>query len=278
MFAAHTANDAIEVIDCRTNRWLRSIPGLTEVAGALVSEELDLVFTSNRGEDSIGILRPDGTAPVATVPVGLKPNGLAFDPLRGLLLAANVGDAKLPGSHTVSIVDIHKREMIASVGVPGRTRWAIFDPESGAFFVNIADPASIVVIDSANPGRIARTIAVPASGPHGLDLDPGSRRLFCACDDGSLVVYDLREDSVSRVGSLSGPPDVIFCNARLGHLYVAIGEPGLIDVFNTRTMERVETVPTGPGAHTIGYDAATDAVFAFLPADHAAMVLVDAEA
>src|SRR5881628_1203284 len=51
LYVAHTANDALDVIDCATNTYLRSIPRLTGVAGVLVSEADDLVFTSNRGED-----------------------------------------------------------------------------------------------------------------------------------------------------------------------------------------------------------------------------------
>ena len=52
LYVAHTANDALDVIDCVHDRYLRSIPNLTGVAGALVSDEQDLVFTSNRGENT----------------------------------------------------------------------------------------------------------------------------------------------------------------------------------------------------------------------------------
>jgi DNA-binding beta-propeller fold protein YncE len=50
LYVAHTANDALDVIDGATQTYVRSIPGLTGVAGALVSEEHDLVFVqSGRG-------------------------------------------------------------------------------------------------------------------------------------------------------------------------------------------------------------------------------------
>ena len=55
LYAAHTSNDALDVIDCASDLYLRSIPNLTGVAGALVSEERDLIFTSNRGEDTVSI-------------------------------------------------------------------------------------------------------------------------------------------------------------------------------------------------------------------------------
>lgn len=70
-------------------------------------------------------------------------------------------------------------------------------------------------------------------------------------------------------------PDVVFFSSALRHLYVAIGNPGVIDVFDTDTMRRLESVHTGRGAHTIGFDAVRNAVYAFLPDRHRAAVYRD---
>ena len=51
----------------------------------------------------------------------MKPNGLAFDPARGILIAANIGDPSIADSYSVSVVDVARRERIAEVKVPGRT-------------------------------------------------------------------------------------------------------------------------------------------------------------
>jgi DNA-binding beta-propeller fold protein YncE len=275
LYVAHTANDALDVIDCATNTYLGSIPGLEGVAGALVSEEHDLVFTSNRGENTVGIFPADREEALVKVKVGLRPNGLAYDPGRRLLLAANVGDPATPGSFTVSMVDVAAGALVADVPVPGRTRWAVFDSESGWFYVNIADPPRIVVIDAANTGIMARTFAVPAAGPHGLDLDAATGRLFCACDGKTLLALDSRSGSELARTELLGVPDVIFFNRNRRHLYVAIGDPGLIEVFETDQMRRLETVRTETGAHTLGFDPSRHAVYAFLPDTHRALIYAD---
>ena len=275
LYVAHTANDAVDVIDCAANSYVRSLPHLTGVAGALVSESHDLVFTSNRGEDTVGIFSPSRGETVAKVKVGVGPNGLAYGADHRLLLAANVGDPSRRGSFTVSLVDVSRAAVIANIPVPGRTRWTVFDEETGRFYVNIADPPQIAVVDSADPTRLADTFPMPAMGPHGLELDPTTRRLFCACDGKVLLVVDSRSGAVQSEHALSGVPDVVFLNAAFRHLYVAIGDPGVIDVFDTETMRRLESVPTERGAHTIGFDAVRNTVYAFLPDTHRAAVYRD---
>jgi DNA-binding beta-propeller fold protein YncE len=275
LYVAHTANDAVDVIDCAANAYLRSIPHLTGVAGALVSEEHDLVFTSNRGENTVGVFSAAREEAVVKVKVGVRPNGLADDAGRRLLLAANVGDPSRPGSFTVSLVDVTAQAMIADLPVPGRTRWTVFDAESGWFYVNVADPPQIVVVDGADPRRVAAAFPVPAEGPHGLDLDPATRRLFCACDGRMLLVVDARSGEVRSEHAISGVPDVIFFNPARRHLYVAIGDPGVIDVFETETMRPLESVDTERGAHTIGFDAIRNTVYALLPDTHRAAVYQD---
>ncbi len=275
LYVAHTANDALDIIDCTANTYLRSVPRLDGIAGALVSEEHDLVFTSNRGENTVGIFPADREEALVKVKVGLRPNGLAFDAGCRLLLAANVGDPSRPGSFTVSVVDVTAQAMIADVPVAGRTRWTVFDAETGRFFINIADPPQIAVIEAANPASVARAFAIPAAGPHGLDLDAVTRRLFCACDDKTLVVLDSQSGKVLAEAKLAGAPDVVFFNRERRHLYIAIGDPGLIEVFETDQLRRVEAVRTEPGAHTLGFDQVENTVYALLPNTHRAAVYWD---
>jgi hypothetical protein len=57
-----------------------------------------------------------------------------------------------------------------------------------------------------------------------------------------------------------------FLDAALRHLYVAVGDPGVIDVFDTEI---------GRGAHTLRFDAVRNTVYAFLPDTHRAAVYRD---
>jgi DNA-binding beta-propeller fold protein YncE len=274
LYVAHTANDAVDVVDIRTDSHVRSVPNLKGVAGALVDEPSGVVFSSNRGEDSVGWFFPD-SQDVVKVGVGMRPNGLAYDPGRRLLLCANVGDPNVPGSASVTMVGVATRSVLATIPMPGRTRWAVFDPRQQLFFVNIAEPFQVAVIDPRQPDKIARHFEVPARGPHGLELDGARRRLYCACDAGTLVALDADTGSTIDTLELSGVPDVIFLDAARSHLFVAIGDPGVIDVLDVAGWKRLEVVTTERGAHTIALDATAHRVYAFLPDSHRAMVFHD---
>ena len=272
VYVAHTANNALDVFDPASRGHLYSVPQLTGVAGVLVSDEAQLIITSNRAENTIGIFAPGPDPEVAKVAVGVRPNGLAFDHGRGQILVANVGDPAIPGSHTLTVVALEARKVQAEIQVSGRTRWAVYDPDGQVFYVNIADPPEIAVIDARKPTSIARTIAIPSAGPHGLDLDLNSHRLFCACDSGVLITLDARTGKALGQSRLSGAPDVVFFDRTHERLYVAVGEPGAIDVFDTKRMEKLGSIQTEKGAHTFALASAGDHVYAFLPASQRAAI------
>jgi DNA-binding beta-propeller fold protein YncE len=272
VYVAHTANDAVDVFDPVSRRYLFSIPDLPGAAGALVSDEGDLILSSNRAANTIGVFAPGPNPSVRIIDVGRGPNGLAYDLRRQIVLVANLGDQAVPGSHTLSMIDLAHDARRSEIAVRGSTRWTVFDPGPQLFYVNISQPAEIVVVDPRQPDRIARSFSVPHAGPHGLDLDGATERLFCACDAGVLVTLDARSGKVLDEKPLSGKPDVVFFNRRRQHLYVAIGDPGVIDVFSTSPMEKLATVETEAGAHTTALSPAGDRLYAFLPRTHRAAI------
>jgi DNA-binding beta-propeller fold protein YncE len=131
-------------------------------------------------------------------------------------------------------------------------------------------PSQIVVVDARQSDRIARTMPVPADGAHGLDLDPATRRLFCACDAGVLVTLDAANGKVLNESKLSGVPDVVWFNPKRRQLYVAVGDPGVVDVFDTTAMRSLGRVVTEKDAHTTAFPPTGGSLIAFLPASHRA--------
>src|SRR5437773_19046 len=201
LYVAHTSNDDVDVIDSASNRFLRSIHGLKGVAGVLASDERGFLFTANRAENTISIFAAGTEKELARLSAGIRPNGLAFEPSRGLLLVANVGDPEIGNSSTVSMIDVGEKTVIATVVLPGRPRWAVYDERTAAFYVNIADPPLIVEIEAKTPSTIRERYKVPAKGPHGLDLDPRGRQLFALVTDRSWSRFTWTRERFSWSGN-----------------------------------------------------------------------------
>jgi DNA-binding beta-propeller fold protein YncE len=99
VYVAHAANNTVDGFDPASAEYLFSISGLSGVAGVIVSDQAQLIITSNRSENTIGIFAPGHDPKVGKVPVGERPNGIAYDHSRRLVLVANVGNPGLPSSH-----------------------------------------------------------------------------------------------------------------------------------------------------------------------------------
>ena len=271
LYVAHTGLDRIEVIDCNSNRYVRSLPDVPGVAGILINSKQDFLFSSDRGCARVSIYRCSEEKLLGRVTVGDRPNGLAYDPERRHLFVFNIGDP--PGVNcTVSVVAVDETRVIKTVPLPGRPRWAVYDAATEHVYANIQEPAQIIGI-SATDLRITRAFHVPVAGPHGLVV--AGERLFCAADGAALVA--LHRDTGAVLGSvaLPGAPDVVMHDPALARLYVAIGSPGVISVIDAQSLKTVQTVPTEPGAHTIGWNPDTRSLYAFLPASAGAAVFVE---
>lgn len=276
LYVAHTSNDRVAAINLAELKFSHSLPNLKGVAGVWVSTESKLLFTSNRGENTASVFRLPDEQEMFRLATGERPNGLALDPQRETLLVAGVGNAESKAPPTVTLFDARLGRRLGQINLPGRTRWATYHAASDAFYVNIAEPPSIAVLDASATSAVRRFLEIPAAGPHGLEQDPDGKLLYCACDDGRLVTIDITMGSAQVRGTLTGPPDVVWVNPRLRRLYVAIGDPGVVDVFSTPALELVETFKTAPGAHTLTVDVARNQVHVFLPESHEDLVLQDA--
>jgi sugar lactone lactonase YvrE len=269
MYVAHTGANRIEVLDCERRSHLHTLPTeLPGVAGVLVDEDHDRLFSSDRGAARVSVFRCSDEQPLGQVDVGPHPNGLAHDGERRRLYSFNLGEP-LGANCTASVVELDSMRRVAELPLPGRPRWAVYDRERDHIYANIQTPSQIVVIDCERTA-IDRALDVPTEGPHGLWLDSG--RLFCAADGGALVVLDRDSGDVLASLPLPGVPDVVMHDPELRRLYVAIGEPGLVCSFDSGRLESLETVETEHGAHTSGWDPVDRCLYVFCPASGRAAV------
>ena len=133
-------------------------------------------------------------------------NGLPYDHGRRLVLVANVGDPAIPGSHTLSVVSLSDRAMRAEITVPGRTRWAVYDPDAQAFYVNIAEPAQIALRNLSDDDR--RRVGAwidnlknwgcdPFVAQHSKQLDADQNVYMLLTSSDIRIFFSLEEDVIT---------------------------------------------------------------------------------
>jgi hypothetical protein len=269
LYVAHTGADRIEVLDCATRSYLHALPvELPGVAGVLIDEQHDLLFSSDRAAARVSVFRCSDEQLLGQVAVEPHPNGLAYDRERRRLYSFNLGEA-LGENCTASVVDVDSMRVIAELPLPGRPRWAVYDPERDRIYANIQTPAQIVVIDCER-AAIVQAFDIASEGPHGLWRD--SERLFCAADGGALVVLERDSGELLADLPLPGVPDVVMHDGELRRLYVAIGDPGVVCSFDSERLVQLETVETEQGAHTSGWDPVDRCLYVFCPGSGGAAV------
>ena len=236
-----------------------------------MSDKGGLIFSSNPASNTIGVFAPGPTRRFASSTSA----GTQWPRLRSRAgrscwrRCRRPGDARLAHS-----VDDRPCPWRATQRARHAQAHALDRVRSGPelFYVNIAQPAEIVVVDPRQPDTIARSFSVPHAGPHGLDLDGATGRLFCACDAGVLVTLDARSGKVldekplerrARRRVLQSPAPASLCchrgprrHRRVCHL--AHG--------------KLATIETKAGAHTTALSPTGDRLYAFLPRTHRAAI------
>jgi len=268
VFIAHTALGAVEVIDPAQERHIVTLPGCPEASGVLCAQHERLVFAAARGAGALLVIDAATHAILRRLAVGTHPNGLAWAADWQHLLVADVADA------TARLVDPTQGRILATVTLPGRPRWGVYDRGRQRFLLNIREPAMVIAL---HPETLENVMAISVSvpGPHGLDIDHARDRAYVACDGGAVVELDLTSDREVRSATIPGVPDATWVNPQAACLYVAIGQPGVLSVIDLDTMTEQEAVITEPGAGTTAFDVQRQQLYVFLP--HTSRVAIYAE-
>jgi len=255
---ANAAQGRLEILFAQTLRHELSIPDCSDASGVLYLPELRSFVGAARANGRVILVDAHSWQAIRGISVGPRPNGLAWDGGRRLVLVADVKD------HSARLMDVLSGSSVAQTALPGRPRWCLYDAARDRYWVNIVEPALVVGLRGADL-QMEVEFPVAAAGPHGLALDEATGRLLVACDVGRLVALDRDTGRVVGECMLAGPPDVVWLNVLKRRLYVAIGEPGCVQAIDLDTYEIVEEIVTEQGAHTLTFDERRQRLYVFLP-------------
>ena len=258
LLSAHLSAGQTYVIDLRTNKVVGTIADTPGVEGIEFAPETRTVYTSNRGDNTIGIASLVSMKVVKKLPTDDKPDGSAYAaPFHKLYVSDERGKAE-------AIVDTNKNLILKTLHFDSEAGMPQYDPVARKIYINLQDDDLFAVLDPATDTVIAKYPVAGCRGNHGMALDPEHHRAFLSCEGNlRMTVFDL--DQHKAVASLPMPagPDVIKFDPAIGRIYVACSS-GSIAVFHQDDPDHyrlLENFPVQPKVHSLAVDPETHRVY-----------------
>ncbi len=269
LFISHLGASTVTVFDLVAKRMRADIANIADVHGVLAIPELGRVYASATGENQVEAIDEQKLAVVATIPAGVYPDGMAYDPFTQHLFASD----ETGGTETV--IDVRSERQIATIPLGGEAGNTQYDPSSHRIFVDVQTLNQLVAIDPTTDRLIARYALPNCDHDHSLLIDATSRLAFVACDGNSvLLTVDLCSMTVTAVQTVGDTPDVLALDSGWHLLYVA-SETGVLSVFEERgqSLRKLYEGFVATEANTIAVDEQTHRIFLPLQEVHGSPLL-----
>jgi len=257
LYAGYRTENKLVVVDTQTNSVVASIGGLSKVCSVALVPERNLGFTSNRGEDTVGIIDLTTNKLLRKLPGGHGPDAIIYNPAAKLVCVSNHEGRGITLIDSVS-------EKGTAIALGGLAEYVQADPKTGIIYQNLEDKSEVAVIDPKKNEVIARYNLSPGEEPTGLALDAEHRRLFAACGNEKLIVLDADNGKVIATLPIGAGVDFAAYDATLQTIYTANGRSGTITVIHQDSPDKytvVENFPTHRGGHALAVDPSTHRIY-----------------
>jgi DNA-binding beta-propeller fold protein YncE len=258
LLSAHLSAGQTYVIDLKTTKVVGTIADTPGVEGIEFVPETRTVYTSNSGDNTIGIANLTRMKVTKKLPTASKPDGSAYAaPFHKLYVSDERGKAE-------AIVDTEKNVILKTLHFESETGMPQYDPVARKVYVNLQDEDMFAVIDPATDTVIAKYPVAGCHGNHGMTLDPQHHRAFLSCEGNlRMTVFDLNKHKAIASFPMPEGPDVIKFDVGLGRIYVACYS-GFIAVFQQEDADHyrfLENFRVQPKVHSLAVDPATHRVY-----------------
>lgn len=259
LISAHLGPGILNIIDVRTNTLVRAIHGLPGITGVVYVPGLHKVYTSDWGEQKIGVVNLRSMEIVTRLPTAAKPNGSTYAlPFRKVYVSDTIGKA-------VAVVDVDEDRIVKTLQFDSETGMPQYDTVAQKVYVNLRSTNQITEIDPANDKIVGRYPVPGCVFNHGMALDSEHHRAFLLCSKNkTFTVFAL--DTHRVIAHLPLPPgaDVVKFDPGLGRIYAACSS-GAIAVYQEQDANHfrlLENFPVQKLVHSLAVDIVTHRVYA----------------
>jgi DNA-binding beta-propeller fold protein YncE len=258
LISAHLAAGQTYVIDLATNKVVATIADTPGAEGVEYVPDSKKFYTSNAGDNTIGVVDLKLMKVVKKLPTEKKPDGSTYaGPFHKLYVSDERGKAE-------AIVDVTKDVIIKTLHFDSETGMPQYDPVARKVYVNLQDQNIFAVIDPATDEVVGRYPVGRCKGNHGMALDPEHHRAFLSCEGNNLMtVFDLDKNQPIAFLPMAEDPDVIRFDPGLSRIYAACYS-GAISVFHQddpNHYRKLEDFPVQHAVHSLAIDLSTHRVY-----------------
>jgi DNA-binding beta-propeller fold protein YncE len=258
LISAHLAAQQTYVIDLRTNRVVATVKDTPGAEGVEYVPELKKFYTSNAGNDTIGVVDMKSMKVIKKLPTERKPDGSAYAaPFHKLYVSDERGKAE-------AVVDVTTDQIVKTLHFESETGMPQYDPVARNVYVNLQDQNILAVIDPTSDSVVGRYPVGRCEGNHGMTLDPEHHRAFLSCEGNEVMtVFDLDKHEPIAFLPMANGPDVIKFDPGLGRIYVACYS-GAISVFHeddANHYRKLEDFKVQHAVHSLAVDPDTHRVY-----------------
>src|SRR5690348_14068578 len=258
LISTHLAAGQTYVIDLRTNKVVATVIDTPGAEGVEYVPELKKLYTSNAGDNTIGVVDLKQMKVIKKLKTEAKPDGSAYAaPFHKLYVSDERGKAE-------AVVDVQKDEIVRTLHFDSETGMPQYDSVTRKVYVNLQDQNIFAVIDPATDEVIGRYPVGRCKGNHGMTLDFEHHRAFLSCEGNDLMtVFDLDKHAPIAYLPMPAGPDVIKFDSGLGRIYVACYS-GAIAVFHKDDADhyrKLEDFRVQHAVHSLAVDEKTHRVY-----------------
>jgi hypothetical protein len=258
LLSAHLAAGQAYVIDIRSNKVVATVRDTPGAEGIEYVPELKKFYTSNAGDNTIGVVDLQQMKVIKKLRTEKKPDGSAYAaPFHKLYVSDERGKAE-------AIVDVTRDEIIKTLRFDSETGMPQYDPIARKVYVNLQDQNIFAIIDPATDEIVGRYPVGRCKGNHGMTLDPENHRAFLACEANNLLtVFDLDKHESIAFLQLPDGVDVIKFDPGLRRIYAACysGAISVTHQDDPNRYRKIEDFKVQHAVHTLAVDVETHRVY-----------------
>jgi YVTN family beta-propeller protein len=267
IIVAHMYGNQTYFVDALTNQVAATVTDTPGVEGVEYVADGRKVYTSNSGDNTIGVIDIAQKKVVKKLKTEAKPDGSTYAmPFHKLYVSDERGKAE-------AIVDTRSHTIVKTLHFESETGMPQYDRVAKLVYVNLQDINRFAVIDPKDDRVAAQYPVGRCKRNHGMALDPERHRAFLVCEENDLLaVFDLDKHEVIQDFSIPGGSDVVKYDPGLRRVYVACysGAISVIQMDDPDHFRKLADVPAQKKVHSLAIDVETHRVYTPLQEDEGA--------